>query len=112
MCCARCTRGLRNCGTELAIASTPVSAEQPDANAFRTSSTPTVSVTCGRLWSSGTTGWLRTRPITMTAKIDTMNATVGSMNSRADSATPHRFAPVISASTARQIQTRAPYSAG
>ena len=34
------------------------------------------------------------------------------MKSRADSATPHRFAPVISASTARQSHTRAPYRAG
>ena len=43
------TRGLRNCGTELAIASTPVSAEQPDANAFRISSRPTVSVDRGQI---------------------------------------------------------------
>ena len=71
-----------------------------------------MSVTCGRLWSRGTTGWLRARPMTITAKIETMNASVGTMNSRADSATPHRLAPVISASTARQSQTRAPYSAG
>ena len=48
----------------------------------------------------------------ITAKIETMNASVGTMKSRADSATPHRLAPVISASTARQSHTRAPYSAG
>ncbi len=41
-----------------------------------------------------------------------MNATVGTMNTRADSATPHRLTPVISASTPRQSQTLAPYRAG
>ncbi len=37
----------------------------------------------------------------MTAKIATMNRTVGTMNSRADSATPHRLAAVISAEHAQ-----------
>ncbi len=46
--------------------------------------------------------------MTMTAVMDRMNATVGAMNRRADSATPHRFAAVIRASAARQSQTRAP----
>ena len=42
----------------------------------------------------------------------TMNSSVGTMKTRADSATPHRLSPVIRASTARQSQTRSPYSAG
>ena len=38
---ARRARGVRNSGTAFAIASTPVSAEQPEANAFSTSRMPT-----------------------------------------------------------------------
>ena len=36
--------GLANAGTPLAIASTPVTAEQPDANAFSNSTIPSASV--------------------------------------------------------------------
>ena len=42
----------------------------------------------------------------MTAAIATMKMTVGTMNSRAESATPHRLAAVIRPSTTRQITTR------
>ena len=108
VCWARRSRGLRNSGTALAIASTPVSAEQPDANAFRISSTPTVSVTLGSSCTGGTAGWDRISPEMMTTAMAAMNATVGTMNSRADSATPHRLAAVISASAPRHSQTRAP----
>jgi len=41
-----------------------------------------------------------------------MNAMVGTMNARAESATPRMLTPVIRASAARQSQTRAPYSTG
>jgi len=41
---ARRALGWRNSGTALAIASTPVSAEQPEANALSTSKMPTASV--------------------------------------------------------------------
>ena len=112
MCCARFARGLRNCGTELAIASTPVSAEHPDANAFKISSTPTVSVTDGIACDSATSGCDRTRPPMITTAIAAMNASVGTMKMRADSTTPHMFDAVIRASTSRQSHTRAPYSAG
>ena len=112
VCWARRTRGLRNSGTALAIASTPVSAEQPDANAFRISSTPTASVALGRLCAGATTGWDRISPPMMTTAIDTMKGTVGRMNSRAESATPQKFAAVIRASAPRHSQTRAPYRAG
>jgi hypothetical protein len=112
VCCARRTRGFLNSGTALAIASTPVSAEQPEANAFSSSSMPTDSVTGGSWPASVTTGWDRTAPPMITIAIAMMNATVGTMKTRADSATPHRFTPVIRASTARQSQTRAPYRAG
>ncbi len=68
VCWARRTRGCRNCGTELAIASTPVSAEHPDANALRISSTPTASVADGIVVDTGTTGCGRIRPTTMTSR--------------------------------------------
>jgi hypothetical protein len=42
----------------------------------------------------------------MTAAIATTKMIVGTMNSRADSATPHRLAAVIRASTTRQSTTR------
>jgi hypothetical protein len=44
VCCARRARGCLNSGTALAIASTPVSAEQPEANAFSSSKMPMASV--------------------------------------------------------------------
>ena len=48
----------------------------------------------------------------MTTAMATMNATVGMMKSRADSATPQKLAAVIRASAARQSQIRAPYRPG
>jgi hypothetical protein len=48
VCWARRARGVRNSGTAFAIASTPVSAEQPEANAFSTSRMPTTSVDAPR----------------------------------------------------------------
>ena len=109
VCCARLARGFLNSGTALAIASTPVSAEQPEANAFSSSSSPTAAVACDRCSPEITTSGLdRSSPPTITMAIDTMNATVGPMNTRADSATPHRLTPVIRASTPRHSQTLAP----
>jgi hypothetical protein len=112
VCCARFSRGVRNCGTALAIASTPVSAEHPDANAFRISSTPTASVAPASWWLMATAGLERNRPITMIATMAAMNATVGTVNTLADSVTPHKFSPVISASTPRHSQVDASYRDG
>jgi hypothetical protein len=109
---ARRAPGWRNSGTALAMASTPVSAEQPEANARRMRRSPTVSVAGPMWWSSGTAGWARSRPPRITAAMATMNSSVGTVKTLADSATPHRFSPVITASAARQSQTRPPYSAG
>ncbi len=105
---ARRTRGRRNAGTALAIASTPVRAEQPEANARSSSSTPTASAVCGKCEAGATTGWERIRPATMIAAIAAMKASVGTMNKRADSPTPQRFTAVMSTSTTRQIGTVAP----
>jgi hypothetical protein len=44
----------------------------------------------------------------ITAAIAAMNATVGTVKTRADSETPHRFRPVMMASAARQSQTVLP----
>lgn len=41
-----------------------------------------------------------------------MNRIVGTMKTRADSATPRRFTTVMRVSAARHSQTRAPYSTG
>ena len=108
VCWARRTRGSRNSGTAFAIASTPVSADEPEANALSSSSSPTEATDdtcpCGK-----GSGWVRSRPPMMTAKIPAMNKMVGAINSRADSATPHRFAAVIAPRTARHSQTRSGY---
>ena len=92
----------------MAIASTPVKAEHPDAKALRISSVPTVSVTGGSECVSVTAGCERTSPVMITTAMDTMNASVGIAKTRADSARPQRFTPVMRASVARQSHTRAP----
>ena len=112
VCCARRARGRRNEGTALAIASTPVSAAQPEAKARSRRSRPMVSVADGTWWDGATAGCDRIRPPMMTAKIATMKMTVGAMNSRAESAAPHRLAAVMRARMTRQISTRPPYSDG
>jgi hypothetical protein len=71
-----------------------------------------VSVACGIAVDKATAGCARVSPTTITRKTATMNAIVGTMKIRAASAIPHIFAAVIRASTARHIQTRAPYSEG
>ena len=103
--CARLTRGWRKAGTALAIASTPVSAEQPEANARSSSSTPTDSATCGRCDGGATTRLARIRPPMITAAIAAMKASVGAMNSRADSPTPHRLTAGDQGQHDRQIGT-------
>ena len=87
-------------------------AEQPAANALSSSRMPTVSVACGRWVEGATAGCERIRPPTMTTAMAKMKTSVGTMNSRADSATPQKLAAVITASTPRQSQTRSGYRAG
>ena len=93
VCWARCARGRLNSGTAFAMASTPVSAEQPEANALSSSSRPTASTVEGRWPTGGTSGWERSRPLTMTMAMARMNRIVGTMNTRADSATPDQVDP-------------------
>ena len=106
---ARLTRGSLNCGTPLAIASTPVSALQPAEKAFSSSSTLTAS--SGTRGTSGTpgcgacraSGWIR--PITMMASRPTMKTIVGSRNARAASPRPRRLSTVTTARMTRQMTT-------
>jgi hypothetical protein len=63
---------MRKVGTALAMASTPVSAEQPEANARSNSSTPTVEVAEADGCVGAVAECARSSPMTMTAKIDTM----------------------------------------
>ncbi len=99
---ARVTRGVRKVGTALAMASTPVSAEQPDENALRTSSRPRVSC-AGKDCAVPTTaaGWERRRPTATIPRTATMNSRVGSISTRALSVTPRRFTAVSSARPTR-----------
>ena len=106
---ARLTRGSLNCGTPLAIASTPVSALQPAEKAFSSSSTLTAS--SGTRGTSGTpgcgacraSGWIR--PITMMVSRPTMKTIVGSRNARAASPRPRRLSTVTTARMTRQMTT-------
>ena len=65
-----------------------------------------------RVRAMAVAGWARASPTAMTRKTATMKAIVGTMKIRAASAIPPMLAAVTRASTARQSQTRAPYSAG
>lgn len=89
------------------MASTPVSAAQPLANAFSSSSAPTACTTgpvAGDAWVS-TTGSSRSSPTTMTVRIEPTKTTVGRMNARALCAMPRRFTAVTNANTTRHSCT-------
>jgi hypothetical protein len=107
------TPGLRNAGTPLEIASTPVTAEQPAANAFSSSRTLSVVVAeigprsvpmCGvRKWNA---------PMTMIANMLMTNTAIGSIRSRADSAIPNRLTNVRTTSPTSETSSRWSASAG
>lgn len=107
VCWARLMRGSRNIGTPLAMASTPVRAEQPEENALRISRTPSASVVLTG-WAAPTTaaGCERRIPMTTMPSMLTMNSTVGNISTRALSATPQRFTAVSRASSTRQTASR------
>jgi hypothetical protein len=102
VCWARLTMGVRNWGTALAIASTPVSEEQPAANSLRINTTPSASVARMGPRSAPITasGCGRMNPTMMMAKILTTNTIVGPISTLADSAIPIRLMAVIRASPA------------
>ena len=107
-------RGSRNAGTPFAIASTPVTAEHPEANAFSSSTIPSDSSTgngagCVPITA---TGWEWNAPTTITARMLTMNTAVGSISSLADSAIPNMLTAVSSASPISDTSSRWCASAG
>lgn len=101
----------------MVMASTPVSAAQPEAKAFSRSRVPTVVALSATTEACPAalavlTGWSRNSPTAISTKIAPTNTAVGTMNARADSTMPRRLTPVIRASTARQSQSRSPYRPG
>ena len=105
--CAVLTLGSRNAGTPLEIASTPVTAEHPDANAFNSNRIPTVSVApTGILDPITATGCGRSAPTTIVARMLTTKIAVGSASSLADSAIPNMFTAVRISSPTRVMASR------
>jgi len=99
------------------MASTPVRAAQPDANAFSRSSAPTDVALSARTeaWPEAVTvltGAERSRPAPIRAKTEPTNTAVGTMNTFADSTIPRRLTPVITTRTARHSHSRCPYREG
>ena len=93
--------GRRNAGTPFEMASTPVSAVDPDENAWRITKRLAPAAAPARMWSAGTTAWGQppaahlTRAVITKAKIERMNPYVGTAKTVPDSRTPRRFAKVI-----------------
>jgi hypothetical protein len=98
--------GLRNAGTPLLIASTPVSAAQPCVNERSTSSasarpvsaSPCASSSMSALGArtSSPSSSTRVRPQTIIVPMPSMNAYVGIANATPDSRTPRRLMAVSS----------------
>jgi hypothetical protein len=87
------------------MASTPVSALQPAANAIKMSSTPTAATAVGTAtWiCAPATGRERNNPATMTTEIPTMNTAVGNSTAGALVANPRRLSAVSTASPPREM---------
>ncbi len=104
---ARLARGSRKEGTPLAIASTPVSAEQPAAKALRINSTPRASLMgIGCAVPTIAAGCERMSPMMMMPTIAQTNSTIGSIRNLALSAMPHRFTAVSRARPPRHTASR------
>jgi hypothetical protein len=113
--------GALNAGTPLAIASTPVRAVHPDANARSARNT---SPSEERPVSSGLTSQsalsatgaspnnVRNSPQATMPSTPTTNRYVGSANARPDSRTPRRFAAVRKTTNPTAIGTRPEFRAG
>src|SRR3954454_2675011 len=91
--------GLRNALTPLAIASTPVSAVEPEANARSTTNAVTApappTIGCGETACGHVPSAQRANPTPISAKIDATNAYVGIAKRIPASLTPRRFANAI-----------------
>src|SRR5207248_4421430 len=87
----------RKAGTPFAIASTPVSAVDPDANARKMMNKPNACAPGGiRFGAGAATGQVanlqRATPTTTITRIESTNAYVGMANNAPDSFVPRRFA--------------------
>jgi hypothetical protein len=104
-----------NAGTPLEIASTPVSAVQPEANARSArmvSARPVSPIRSGRTCQcadSASGAWPSTaspRPTAIMTMMPAMNAYVGTANARPDSFTPRRFIAISTATKKMLMPTR------
>lgn len=103
---ARAARGVRNEGVALAMASTPVSAAQPLANAASSNRMPTVcGVTTTSGAGSGASGSPRHSPTTISTTSAATNTSAGSANSFPPATTPRRLTVVTITSTTRHSGT-------
>jgi hypothetical protein len=100
------TRGLRKAGTPLAIASTPVTAEQPAAKALSSSTIPSAWVPGARLLPMIASLWEWTSPITIVVRTLTMKIAAGNSSSLADSAIPNMLTAVRIASPISDTSSR------
>ena len=113
----RASGGL-NAGTPLAMASTPVSATEPLANARSTRKMPMASVpnSIASAWRGSAprsrSGMLPTIPDAMIMRAMVTNRYVGTAKMLPDSRRPRRFAMVISAMTPTATSIRSTSSAG
>jgi hypothetical protein len=94
------------------MASMPVRAAQPLANAARISSTPTEAVRFGAGGGSGCSGWPRNSPTTTTTDSARTNTAAGTANTRPPASTPRRLMPTTTASAARHSSRVQGSSAG
>jgi hypothetical protein len=91
--------GRRNARMPLEMASTPVSADAPEENAYSTRNSVRALVPVARLSVLTAAGhpWThRARPTPISTNMLTMNPYTGNANSRPDSRTPRRLATAIS----------------
>jgi len=103
----------RNAGTPLEIASTPVIAVLPDANACRATNSgtpasrpapPVEPTIAGALWRDPVAS--RTTPITIMVRIVAMKTYVGTEKKRPDSRTPRRLPNAMRMMNTTAISTR------
>jgi hypothetical protein len=86
--------GRRNALTPFAIASTPVSAVEPDEKARSRTNSVIVPVPTGSACGVTARPWWK-KPTTTSSAIDVTNRYVGAAKRRPDSRTPRRFASTI-----------------
>jgi len=107
-------RGSRKAGTPLAVASTPVAAEQPVANALSRRMIPIASLAWkgARVRPMCAWVWELTSPITITATVLTTNRSAGAISRRSDSVIPNMLTAVSRTRPTTETSSRWLDSAG